>query len=79
LVFFDALAYFTMYYFGTGWLPYCASAVFYCISLVCISIVVQPTVLPFDHVHCFVTLWVALYDFLSKCAVNDYSASYCIK
>lgn len=33
LVFFDALAYFTMYYFGTGWLPYCASAVFYCISL----------------------------------------------
>jgi len=36
LIFFEAMAYFTMYYFGTGWLPYLAAAVFYVIALVCV-------------------------------------------
>jgi fatty acid desaturase 2 (delta-6 desaturase) len=33
LIFFDALAYFTMRYYGTGWLPYLASVLFLLISL----------------------------------------------
>jgi len=39
-----------MYYFGTGWVPYCASAVFYVIALV------RDSVLHFDRLIVYIAL-----------------------
>lgn len=41
LIFFEILAYLTFYYFGTGWLPYLVSVIFYTIVQVWLTLVCQ--------------------------------------
>ena len=66
LIFFEAMAYFTMYYFGTDWLPYFASAVLYVIALVGICSFWRWRLLTLDHVMA------ALFDFIPKLALHQY-------